>query len=422
MLLVPSVDLPEEETNYILKIAESVLTNSAQKMKIMKTVQKFILCVCATSLCLVSFLSATVRIVDGTGGATLKYASLSAALSAAVAGDTISILAGIYNESTPPVVVGKKVTIIGNGYKGTSLNQTQIKYALSVTSVGVRISRLYFNGTAQQITIDDQSSGCVLSDCLFENSSRLYIYNSNSDTIKNNIFRSSNNSYGYLYVYGTSSKILIANNVFNGISTTTTYGIQTNNSLSEIKIINNHFDDYYYPLYASTNDYSPFYITGNIFVKGKTITTSAQPAGLYSGNWLFNVPSNPSQPSNGSSNGSGDPQFVNYDVSKGFVYTGDQLTDTDLRIKTTATPFPDSPIDGSFPPVSPLGFGYVDVQQQPGNINSNRADIGIFGGPFPFPSPFTPSTIPSASTISVTPNPVGPKGTINVNVTGGFGN
>ncbi len=379
----------------------------------------FIVCALFSSL-----LYSTTRIVDGTGGGG-KYATLTAALSAAAANDTISILAGTYTtamEGSATVTVGKKVVIIGNGYKGSNnLVKTIIRYSIDVQQANVKLSGFLFSGSTT-ITFNDQTSGCVVSDCMFDGS-RLYIYNSTSDTVRNNLFRQNDGSYGFVYAYGTSSNIVIANNVFDGIASTTTYGVQTGNSANNILVLNNHFDNLYYPLYptASGNN-SSLIIVGNIFVKGATISAYNNSATLYIGNWLYNTPTNVTQPNNGSNNGSGSPQFEGYDDSKGFVYTGDQSTDTDLRIKSTASPFPNSPIDGSFPPVAPFGPGYVDVLQQPGTVNTNRADIGIFGGPFPFPSPFTPSTIPSASIITITPNPVGPKGSVTVTVTGGFGN
>lgn len=368
---------------------------------------------------MVNIANATLRVVDGFGGGG-KYAKLSEAVAAANVGDSIFIQPGIYTESQN-VSISKRLVIYGNGYKGVG-SSTNIQFQIDISSGanGTKISNIKFQSVTYGLTIQNVDY-CVVSDCYFDNA-QLNFATSSSDTVIHNIFITKNSSYQALYFTGTCASVVIANNIFsNGPNySSTTYAIGSNGSMSQMKCFNNFFSRTTYPLYPSQGN-SAYSIVGNIFAGTGSISAFASAATVYSGNWLYSVASNPTEPSNGEANGNGNPQFVRYDETQGFIFTGDESTDSDLRIQSSAQPFPNSPIDGSFPPVAPLGSGYVDALQQPGTINSNRADAGIFGGPLPFASIYAPAKIPSASSISITPAAVSPKGKIVIDVVGGFG-
>ncbi len=360
---------------------------------------------------------ATLRVVDGVGGGG-KYATLSAAVAAANAGDSIFIQPGTYTESQA-VAVSKRLIIFGNGYKNP-IASTVLQYQIQLTAgaTGSVIQHLKFESTTIGISIQGIND-CNVSDSYFDNA-QIYLNGSSNDTVINNIIISKNNSYNMVYMDGTSAGNVIANNIFDGAVGGTTYGIGSNGSIARISCFNNYFGDLTYPINPSQGN-GAYIIVGNIFVKTATISSSASNAVVYSGNWLYSVQNNPTEPANGEANITGDPQFERFSLTNGFVFSGDTATDSDLRIKSTATPSPNSPIDGSYPAVAPVGSGYVDVLQQPGTVNTNRSDAGIFGGPLPFASLYTPSTIPSPSSISITPAGIRPKGMMKISVTGGFG-
>lgn len=373
---------------------------------------------CAVFLLGVVSSHATLRIVDGTGGGG-KFATLSEAITAANVGDSIFIQPGTYNEAQT-VSVSKRLIIFGNGYRD-SLVSTVLMYAIEIAdgADGTIIQSLKFAGTGTVLNFASGADNCIVSDCLFFNN-QLAFNNTQKDTIRHNIFLSKNPSYALISISGTVSDVVICNNIFDGVTTTTTYGIYTNGAMSNIRIFNNFFSELAYPLNFQQSN-APFIIASNIFFKTQSISTSSTEAAVFSGNWLYNVPNGATMPLNGEANGAGNPQFVRFDETNGFVFTGNVSTDSDLRIKSSASPFPASPIDGGYPPVAPLGAGYVDALQQPGNVNTNRTDGGIFGGPLPFASLYAPATIPSASSIVITPNPVRPKARISVSVNAGFG-
>lgn len=364
-----------------------------------------------------SLSNATLRIVDGIGGGG-KYAKLSDAVTAANVGDSIFIQPGTYTE-TQPVSVNKRLIIFGNGYKN-AIASTILKYQISIVSGGSGsiIRHLKFETVATGVSVNSVDN-CIIADSYFDNA-QIYLSSSKNDTVMNNIIITKNSTYNILVIDGTSSNIVIASNIFDSGIAGTTYGIHTTGTISNIKCFNNFFSDLTYPFNPAQGN-GVFIIASNIFFKTGSISSSATSAILYSGNWLFNVANTPTQPANGEANISGDPQFVRLNVTTGFAFTGDTATDSDLRIKASASTYPSSPIDGGYPAVAPMGSGYVDVLQQPGAVNTNRADAGIFGGPLPFSSIYTPSTIPSATSITISPSGVRPKGTVSINVSGGFG-
>ncbi len=375
----------------------------------------------------ISLLSAqSRRVVDGIGGGG-KYAKISDAITAAAAGDTIDVMQGTYSE-TAVIAVPKRLIIQGAGYRsnGTFIKKFGFSFADAADN-----SRLYgFRFDTVTVTLEANADNILVADNHFLGGN-LYLGGNTGDTIRNNIFVYPNTLNPIYTPYNTGMvNLVICNNIFDGLASTNgvtaIYLRVQSANMSGIKIYNNFFGETGYVIYGDWNDWSGVSLVGNVFYKVAQVTAASNLAHLYTGNWLFAVPGTPNQPSNGFENGTGDPQFTRFDQTKGYVFVGDTAQDTDFRIKSTATAYPNSPVDGSYRAISPMPLNYIDVQQQPGVGNTNRADAGIFGGPFPFKSPFVPSTVPGVSSITATSSTtgsvvVGPKGVVKVEVKGSFG-
>ncbi len=368
----------------------------------------------------------TRRVVDGigTGG---KYAKISDAIAASATGDTIDVLQGTFTEAAT-ITVPKRLVIQGAGYRsnGTILKKTGMSFADAADN-----SRFYgFRLDTLTITLEASADNVLVAENHFI-TSNIYIGGNTGDTIRNNIFVYPNSINPIYTVYNTSLiNLMISNNIFDGTSsangvTALYFRVQSANQ-SGIKVLNNFFGETGYVYSGDWNAFDGISFVGNIFYKVANITAAVGLANLYSGNWLYSVTGTPIQPTNGVDNGTGDPQFTRFDLVKGFIFVGDSAQDSDLRIKTTATAYPNSPVDGSYRSISPMSLNYIDVQQQPGVGNTNRADAGIFGGPYPFKSPFVPSTVPGVNSITAISTTTGgvvvsPKGVVKVDVKGSFG-
>jgi len=368
----------------------------------------------------------TRRIVDGIGGGG-KYVKISDAITAAAAGDTIDVLQGTYTEAQT-ISIPKKLVIKGAGYKsnGTVIKKVGLSFADAADN-----SRFYgFRFDSLMVTIENNADNILIAENYFF-ASNIYMYGNTGDTVRNNIFIFPNTINPIFTPYNISlANVVICNNIFDGTGPSNNVAavyLRVQSAFqSGIKIYNNYFGETTTAFYGDWNVFDGMSIVGNVFYKVTNITGAANAAQLFTGNWLFGITGTPLQPSNAVDNGSGDPLFTRFDQAKGFVFVEDTAQDTDFRIKTSAGIFPNSPIDASYRSISPMPMNYVDVQQQPGTTNTNRADAGIFGGPFPFKSPFVASTVAGVSSISATAKGTGgvvisPKGVIQVNVTGSFG-
>jgi hypothetical protein len=376
---------------------------------------------------LISLLSAqNRRVVDGIGGGG-KYAKISDAITAAVAGDTIDVLQGTYTEAAT-ITVPKRLVIQGAGYKsnGTIIKKVGVSFADAADNsrfTGFRID-------SNLVTLEANADNILIADNQFITGS-VFLGGNTGDTIRNNIFIYPNSINPIYTAYNTSLiNLVICNNIFDG--TASTNGVTAlylrvqSANISGVKVQNNFFGETGYVFSGDWNAMDGIAFVGNIFYKVANVTAAAGLANLYAGNWLYSVSGTAIQPSNGVDNGAGDPQFTRFDLTKGFIFVGDTAQDSDLRIKNSATAYPNSPVDGSYRSIPPMPLSYIDIQQQPGVGNTNRADAGIFGGPYPFKSPFVPSTVPGVSSITATSTATGgvvvsPKGTVKVEVKGSFG-
>ncbi len=371
----------------------------------------------------VNYSTATIRVVDGVGASgSGRFAKIADAITAAVTGDTIVVLPGIYREAN--VSIDKRLTILGSGYREVKNGGTHLMgFSLNVADAADATKIQGFRLVGGEVQLSGNADNCLLANNYFLNSS-VYLTGSTGDTIRNNIFVATTNVNAIYTAYNTGlSNIVIANNIISGSGqangiTAIYLRVQAVN-LTNVQILNNFIERFYY-LYG--NDWghnTGMVIAGNIFHKLTSLSPyTGSNAMLYSGNWKLNLTVGIQEPSGGTDNGSGDitSMFTRFDQN--FDYKDNPSTDTDFRFKSSTTPYPDSPIDGSYTGIAPLGSWYVDYLQQPGTSNGNRADGGIFGGPYTFPSNYGAPLLPAVTSLSVSPAVAAPNGTIQINATG----
>lgn len=371
----------------------------------------------------ISIASATIRVVDGSGiSGSGRFAKISDAVTAAVTGDTIVVLPGIYREAE--VAVDKRLVILGSGYREVKNGGTHLLgFGFTVADAADATKIQGFRFLSSGISLSGSADNCLIANNYFSNGS-VYFGGNTGDTIRNNIFINTTNLNAIYSAYNTGLvNVVIANNVISGSGITNGiiaiyFRIQAAN-LTNVQIINNFIEKYHYFYGNDWSHNTGLVIAGNIFHKLTSIspyTTSA--AQLYSGNWKLGLAVGINEPSSGTDNGSGDITALFTRFDQNFDYKDNPSTDTDFRFKSSTTPYPDSPVDGSAPGIAPLGAWYVDYLQQPGTSNGNRADGGIYGGPYPFGSSYTGSLLPTVSALSVSPAVTAPSGTIQINATG----
>lgn len=357
------------------------------------------------------FSAAAERIVDGVGGATNRYATIAAAVTASATGDTIRILNGIYSEAT--VAVTKRLIFLGNGYRTVANGGTHLATSLDLQSGSdnSRVVGFRFLGS-NGVTISN-ASNIVVANNLFING-QVYIYSSNTDTVRNNIFLSASNHP--VYIYG-SSNIVVCNNVIDQNRNASYYAIYTYSISGPIYILNNFFSECYYTLVNAQSSNANHVFTGNIYYKSIAVTNAANDALLYSGNLLWNMDAGYTQPSNGTDNyTTSDPLFVKFETSTGFVYNDDPANDPDLRLQNGTS----DAVDRGYDAQAPMNANYIDYHPS-FTYGTAKSDAGIYGGPYPFPFPYGYPTVPSVTKMAVSPSVVSPGGTINVNITGSLG-
>ncbi|MFZ4622395.1 MAG: hypothetical protein ACOYNS_17665 [Bacteroidota bacterium] len=371
----------------------------------------------------ISAASATIRVVDGVGASgSGRFAKISDAVTTAVTNDTIVVLPGIYREVD--VSIDKKLTVLGSGYRDVKNGGTHLQgFNLGIADAadGTRIQGFRFIGGG--VVFGTTTDNCLIANNYFSNAQVYFGSGHTGDTIRNNIFVMTSAVSAITTVYnGAFTNIVIANNIFSGSGQAA--GINAfyiriaPANMNNVQIINNFIEKYYYFYGNDWAHQSGMIIAGNIFHKITTISPYASAALLYSGNWKLNLTVGIAEPTGGTDNGNGDITSLFTRFDQGFDFKDNPSTDTDFRLKSSTTPYPDSPIDGSAPAIAPLGSWYVDFLQQPGTSNSNRADGGIFGGPYPFGSSYGAPLLPAVSNLSVSPAVTAPNGTIQINATG----
>lgn len=371
--------------------------------------QSKIFLIAAAVLMTIQFSVAVERIVDGVGGATNRYATILAAVTAASTGDTVRVLSGLYAES--PISINKRLIMLGNGYRNINNGGTHIssQFSFVAGSTGSRVIGFRFLAYDNAVAING-ANDIVIANNFFAHRSGIYIISSSNDTVRNNIIFTSGSTQYCVYLNSTSN-VVIMNNILRGV-TNNAYIINTSNA-SSTYIINNFIAQGTYGIVSDQSSNAQYIISGNIFYANSHVTNSTSNAILYSGNLMWN--SAGTAPGNPQDNASGDPTFVKFETGSGYIYEDNANNDSDLRIQSGSPA-----IDLGYPNQSPLSATYQDYH--PSFVfGTARADAGIYGGPFTFPFPLGAPTVPAVTKTTISPAVITPGGTLNLNVTGSLG-
>ena len=365
--------------------------------------------------------TATIRVVDGVGASgSGRFAKIADAITTAVAGDTVLVLPGIYREAD--LTIDKRIVLLGSGYREVKNGGTHIAgevFSVADAADGTKIQGFRFLGGG--VYLNGSADNVLVANNYFLNGTVL-MYGNVGDTIRNNIFVQTGSQYPIYTQYNTSlTNVVIANNIITG--TGNANGLQAiyirvqGVNQSNIQIINNFIEKFQYAWYSDWATAPGVIFSGNIFHKVGYIAPTGN-ALLYSGNWKYDVAVGVTEPTGGSDNGAGDLSAVFTRFDQAFDFKDNPATDTDLRFKSSTTAYPDSPIDGGAQAIAPLGNWYVDFLQGPGATNTNRADGGIYGGPYPFGSSYGSPNLPAVTNLTVNPAVASPSGTIQINASG----
>ncbi len=361
---------------------------------------------------------ATIRYVDGVGGQTNYYATISAAITAATAGDTIMVGPGLYSENNQKISVTKRVVLIGSGYRNLINGGTHIigGFDLTASATGSKIIGFRFINNAN-ITAASGCNNLIIANNFF-NASNTIAFNTNTgssgDTIKNNIFVNSR-------IDIAGSNHVLCNNILKGgwVSGSYLYSIYITESVTNILIFNNIFSEmsgvYHNAIYSSSCSYlEQLKIASNVFSQVYHITNCSGLALFYGRNHLYNSGSG-TQPTPNLPNSTGDPQFTLFTNST-FTYDDNEATDTDFHLQGG------SPcIDGGYEENNFLANGLYQDDNLHGGLGTSVADCGIYGGPYPFPHPHGRPIFPVVKSMTTDKTVVTPGGTVQLNATGTIG-
>ncbi len=370
------------------------------------------------TLFVLSTANATIRYVDGNGGQTNYYATISAAITAASAGDTVLVGPGKYNENNAQITVDKKVILIGSGYRELKNGGTHLMggFNLSSSASGSKIMAFRFINQAY-VTLAASCNNVIIANNYFTaiESSGIYALNisgGQNDTVRNNLFYHSG-----IYVTGNNhninNNIIIRGFYTQGSYTSYFYGINSgavvnlliyNNIIGEVSGANVN-----YSIVVGTPLETK--IVSNIFYSCTHVTDiNAVQTALYSYNHKWGTAG--SEPIVDYSNSTGDPTFQIFNSA--FSYSDNPATDTDFHLLEGSPA-----IDAGYDNTSFLGAGYVYGDNEfHGGKGTGRSDCGIYGGPFPFPNPVGWPILPAIKSLSIDKSIVQPGGSVNINAEG----
>jgi hypothetical protein len=275
--------------------------------------------------------SATVRTVSNAASQPAQYNNLQTAIDAASTGDTLYVLGT--GTAYPAVTIDKQLTVIGSGYAPPAPAQP------------TTIPTLYLypnSGGSKLIGLNINSYLYLYSSNITVERSNIYYISTQVNGLSNMVFR---HNYMYYYGMGNPTSALIANNIIHS------GGYLQTSSSSSVVITNNLFMGYYW---AALTTVSNALITNNIF--WQSTPGDGTVTGCTFNNNITYQTSNNTIPI-GSNGGSGnlvgvDPQFTNApNNAVNYTYNYDLL---------------------------PASAG--------NNAGTDGADIGLFGGPAPWPN------------------------------------
>ncbi|MBK8226131.1 MAG: hypothetical protein IPK70_03015 [Flavobacteriales bacterium] len=274
---------------------------------------------------------ATVRTVSNAASQPAQYNDLQTAINAAVTGDTLYVL-GTGN-AYPAVTIDKQLTVIGSGYAPPAPAQptTIPTLYLYPNSGGSRLIGLSISSNLYLY-----SSNCTVERC------NIYYISTQVTSLSNLVFR---HNYIYYYSMNNPASALVANNIIHSGGY-----LQSSNSTSVV-ITNNLFIGYYW---HALHTISGALISNNIFWQSTPVQPSVTGC-TFNNNITYQTADNviPYGSNGGSGNQVGaDPQFTNApNITVNYAYNYDLL---------------------------PASAG--------NNAGTDNTDIGIFGGPAPWPN------------------------------------
>lgn len=304
---------------------------------------------------------ATVRTVSNSPSQPAQYSSLQVAIDAAVNGDTLYVLGT--GTAYPAITIDKQLTIIGSGYAPPAPAQPTV----------ISTIYLYSNAGGSKLSSIDANSTIYIycSDVTLERS-RIYSIAPQVAGLNNLVFR---HNYVYYASFNNANSVLFANNIVH-----TGGYIQTSNSAS-VLITNNLFISYYW---HALNTISNALVTNNIF--WQSLPGDASVVGCTYNNNISYQTANDNIPF-GTNGGSGNlvgvnPQFTNApNNTLNFAYNYDLLAGSAGN-----------------------------------NAGTDGTDIGIYGGPAPWPNQNGVARIPRVREFNLQFSQVPQGGTVNATV------
>lgn len=355
--------------------------------------------------------SQTTRIVDQ-GGTPGSYPTISSAVSAANAGDTILVLSGIYSES---VVISKKLFVIAQDSTVEVVSGTNA-FTFNNGASGSMLYGFTLKGNVHHPRNYTQSEPIIISNNRFIKS---YIDFTNWTIIANNYFFKSSDGYG-IKTYGSDSsnkRIIVFNNVMdscgiqmtgnytsiiaNRISEYPGYGILTHQNPNDFQIIANKINKCNRGIVFGGNSSNTNFVVANnlitncqVGINNASGWTSPLFTGIISNNVVYNSSTSAvlnEQGLNGSSSvyfysnifstNAGNASFSSSIWDYNCFYSSGSVP-TSGSNNITSDPLFENPMLGDFrlQTDSPcINTGHTNLIYS--DIDRTRNDMGIYGGP-----------------------------------------
>ncbi|MDO9537967.1 MAG: right-handed parallel beta-helix repeat-containing protein, partial [Thermoplasmata archaeon] len=136
---------------------------------------------------------------------SIQYGTIQAALDAASSGNILNVWAGTYNEN---IVIGKALTLTGNGSANTIINGGGSGNAVTIKASGVKFNGFNVTGGASAGILLYTVQNCTIeNDTVVGNGDGIYLKGSSNNIIKNNNVK--NNALGLRTANSTATKSLV---------------------------------------------------------------------------------------------------------------------------------------------------------------------------------------------------------------------